>query len=295
MYSFSDVTTLIALGRDKNNNLSFYKIGVGEELLEEIQKKKKKGYKYFEELNSVSFTPTYMPSEDECFSLAYNLPNIMVDAIRNPFALAKITGAEFEKYNIKALIMGKTIIKENNEMCLIVGKRILPAQFLSRGCIKIMLKDNTYNKIDTNVIDISDRSHLLIKDDVLYFDSYQYANQILGLTDYYHTASEPALNEFINNVNILGDIDFTEFAQTRVRKLVAIINDSRLFKRFTAEEISAIAKEEQNIDISIENNKIVLDLTNKQQVMLILNCLAENTFITTFSKKLNLTNSRMEI
>lgn len=287
---------LLALSKDKNNNLSSYLIELSPSLYDKVRSSFIEGFNHFKSLMSIDFKVAEICEKDECFKTPYVLPDAVIDAIRNPLALTKVKDKDLDRIGcIKALFMGEIQEQGKSEHCKVVFKRLTPANFLSRGnwFMRLIYAQGVYNEFDSSIIAIPNKSHAIFDENCLLFDSFQTANQMLGLSEVYRVCSNDDLKKFKGNVILSGSISLEDFALTRVRRLIAIINDSEVLSKQSIEEIEYCAKE-QFIDLPVKDNHIILNLDNKEQTMLILNFLAENTFITTFSKK-RATTSRKKV
>ena len=117
----------------------------------------------------------------------------------------------------------------------------------------------------------------------------------MNLTGYYRQSTESDLENFANHISFESNNDsLTDFANTRIRRLIALINDSHVLEKFSNKELADEASK-QNLSLSFVENKIKLNLDDKKETLLILDFLAENTFMSTFTKQRNRTNSKERI
>ena len=293
MCEFKDAA-LLALAKDKNDNISVYFVKVDNEALQKLRGSFESGFNYFMGLSHNDFEIAERCEKDECFVQKYRLPDILIDAIRNPLSMPPIKNKDFEKYNVKALFMGELYEEDNTEHCTAVFKKLTPSLYASTGRFWLIFSNDVYSELDKNIIGIPDKSHAVFHKDKLYFSSFQTANQIFGLSDLYRICSSNDLKTFSSFVSLVGEISLDEFANTRIRKLLAIIVDSEILSNFSGMQIAQLAAE-QDINIKLDAQEHVeINLDDKDDAMLILNFLAENTFLTTFNKK-KATTSRKKV
>lgn len=286
-------SALYALSKIQDK-LCVYKINVDKDTLSKIKNNFERGVSSFHSMEVHNFSPSYKLDQDECSKMEnYVISDIICDAVRNS-VLHEITGDQFEEKQIKALFMGERSETEHEELFTIVFKRFYFSNCLSRNGLNIWLNKKTYNAISSNIISIPDSNHLLFENGTLYFSSYKIANEILYLTDRYRSATNSDIDNFIKNISFDNKINFYDFATTKLRKLIAQINDSRILEEFSKEQLSLEAKE-QNVPLTYDNDKIKLNLENKNETMLVLDFLAENTFLSTFKKERTRTNSKEKV
>lgn len=278
-----------------HDKLRVYKINVDKDTITKIRKNFAEGVDYFQSLEVHTFSPTYKLEQDECAKMEnYEISDVICDAVRNS-ALPAITGEQFEENNIKALFMGERVETVHEELFTVVFKRFYLSNCLTRKYLNIFLNKNTYNAISSNIISIPESNHLLFKNGTLYFSSYKIANEILYLTDRYRSATDTDIENFKKNISFENEqVSLEDFASTKHRKLIAQINDSHILDEFSKDKLSSEARE-QNVPLIYDNGKIKLNLENKRETMLVLDFLAENTFLSTFRKERNRTNSKEKV
>lgn len=288
-------STLLALAKN-DSKFCVYKIQVKKEALLAIQSNFKQGIDYFSKLDPHPFTGTYKLDEEECLKIDnYSLSQSLSDAIINSANLAPITGDQFKDKNIKALFMGTYLANQDTNLIIAVFKRLYFSNCLTKGGLNLFFDKNSYNTISTNIISVPENYHILLKGGTLYFSSYKIASEILNLTDYYRQSTESDLENFANHISFESNNDsLTDFANTRIRRLIALINDSHVLEKFSNKELADEASK-QNLSLSFVENKIKLNLDDKKETLLILDFLAENTFMSTFTKQRNRTNSKERI
>lgn len=285
-----DNSSLYALSKTRSG-ADVYKINVSAKAIMKIRENFAEGLDFFLKQEPHDFTPLYKLDEDECSCLKnFTAPDFLFDAIRNSANLKEITGKDFERLDIKALFMGEVAEQDNDEKYTIVFKRLYMSNVLKRSGLNLLWSDNVYTSIESDALSIPENSNAAFANGSLYFLSYKIVNEMLDLSDRYRSATSADLREFESKVACDGDL--TDFANTKARKLIAMINDSRVLEIYSIEEIAAAAKR-QNIMLKYDDDgKIALDLGKHKEAMIILDFLAENTFISTFTKTRNRTNSR---
>ena len=158
-----------------------------------------------------------------------------------------------------------------------------------------MLYDEKTFKQDQRVgIAISDYIDCLYDGTNLIFNSYYYARQVFDLSEYYRTASNVDIDNFIGaNIIDFGDAGeaFKISANSWIRRKIALINDSGVLTQYKATDIKELAKKQSNIDVTVQNEKIVFP-TDTNEIKILLSFLDEEAYQGPFSKETFLSNSK---
>lgn len=285
--------TLFALSKDKNTNaLIVNRLNVSPAVLENILISFENGLSDKKELNPVSFNGVYKPDDDECLCIVnFTLADEITDAIRSPINIPTLEPSEIISKNVKALFMGGLSEDVNGEKIAVVFKRLFASNVIKSSFLNLCFNNKTYNKLMDDVLCIPEQNDVWFKDETLFFKSFKLANEMLGLGNYYRTASTPELEKFRGEVVIKGMSDFVKEANTKIRRLVAIINDLQTLADMPAVKDAA---ELQNIELKFdEDNHLIIDFAKKDEAMLLLYFLSENTFLGTFTHQRQRTNSKV--
>lgn len=192
--------------------------------------------------------------------------------------------------------MGEVFNNNLVEKFIIVFKRIYPTNCLRKNFLNIMLNKDTYNSISSSIISIPENNHILYKDDTLYFLSYKIASEVLSLYSEYRSATNDEVECFIKKISYDSNkYDFQKYAIKKIRKRIALILDSKILDNYNEQDLFLEAKKQGLNLLFDENKKIIFDLKDKKGTLLILDFLSENTFLSTFSKERNRTNSKEKI
>lgn len=245
----------------------------------------------------IPFDGNYKPNEDELFIIRnYQMPDFITDAIRNPLgvpAYEKINGRYPE---IKAVLIGKKQENGHKEEFSISFQKMRKEQIVSKNKLSIILDNNTFVENKKLCFGISENIDCAFLDGGLYFNSYFFARQVLELGDYYRTATDSDVEDFIKMSELeIADKDlFRSQAQSSwLRRKIASINDSGVLKSRNAKSIKAIAKK-TGIQIEITGNKILIPEA-KEEVKIILGFLDEEAYRGPFSNTTYLAGSKRKI
>ncbi len=283
--------TLFALSK-ATNSLVVNKLDVSNDVIDAIEHSFMEALETEKELSSVPFNGTYKPDDDECLTIVnFTLPDEISDAIRSPINVTSLEPSEIVSKNIKALFMGGVSEENSGEKITVVFKRLYASNVIRHSPLNICFNNKVYNRLMTDVLSIPDQNDVWFNNGALFFKSFKLANEILSLGNYYRVASTPDLRKFANKVTIKGMPDFETKANSRIRRLVAIINDLH-----TLSDISAIKDAAQSQKISLafdDHDHLIIDFSNKTDAMLVLDFLSENTFLGTFTHQRQRTNSKV--
>lgn len=258
---------------------------------------------FLDETIPIDYQPNYKPDEDELQVIhKYSLPKSITDAIKNPINVQEFSIENMEEFDIRCLFIGKFEEISNEEKFIIEFKRIYKSYLLTKErstFLDLFLGDgNTYRKFDSSIFSIPTDAQAFYDNGDLIFKSYKITNEMLDLSEYYMTASDDKIKEFFENNNdkimMLNNNHNIQFT-ARIRRLLAIISDEEILQNNKIEDIAQCARN-QKISLNIGSDKrIILDPNDKKQLDNTLNFLAQNTFITTFSREPQITNSRRKL
>lgn len=285
-----DDSLLYALSKNQQDS-QVYKINISESALAGIRENFAKGFEDLGRMDAHNLSPNYKLDDGECACIRnFAVPDVIFDAIRNPLHLQAVTGADFSDLNVKALFMGEIKEMTKDEKYTIVFKRLYMSSILKHSCLNILLSGDVYTDFQNDAIAIPEISHASYANGTLLFMSYKIANEMIDLADYYRSATTNDLKLFQSMAVCHGSLQ--DFANTKARRLIAFINDSHVLENYDFNVLDEAARE-QGITLEQDaSGKVLLNLEKRKETMLVLDFLAENTFLATFSKRLNRTNSR---
>jgi len=275
-----------------------YKLEIDNETQKAINKLFEKSALELKEKQSVEFTGSYSPLEDEILYIQnFILSDSLKDAFRNPITAESFIPDENNIHEIKSVCIGYCENTCNGERFIAGFQRFRKDQYISIDKIRLLFDSNTFRQDNRIGIAISDYIDCLYDGTNLIFSSYYYARQIFDLSEYYRTASDVDLDNFVNcKIIELGTFKqlFKNTANSWVRRKIALINDSGVLEKYKAKDIKKIAKQQSDIDINVENDKIIFP-TNANEIKILLGFLDEEAYRGPFSKSIFLSNSKRRV
>ena len=252
--------------------------------------------KLIENKECIDFDGSYKPNDDEILSIKnFSISEEIIDSIRNPLGVSpfQCIGDDFPE--IKSIFVGECIIKNNIEQFNIAFQCFKKEQYLSRNKFNLFFRNDTFFMQESFGLSVYDTIDCYYTNSELQFISFFKARQIFSLGEYYRIATDKELESFTRNANIVfEDINFFEsIADTWIRRKIAMINDSNILHNYSASYISESASE-LNIDISIDNDKIVMP-RNKKDIKIILGFLDEEAYKGPFSHNTYIANSKRQV
>ena len=249
------------------------------------------------------FTVNYKPEEDEVLRIEnFLLQDGIKDAIRNPLGCSifeKDTEGEIDDESdkqgypvIKAIFVGERIQSDVGEHFNIAFQRYRKEQNLSALPFRLFHSNNTFTPEKHFGIGITNSIDCYYTGDNLVFSSFFFARQVFDLRRYYRSASDPEVIAFTKNeaLDFENPDAFNGFANTYVRRKIAMINDSNVLNNYSASQIKKLAKN-AGIDIKIQDKKIVIP-ADKDAAMEVLAFLDEEAYRGPFTNDLLLANSK---
>lgn len=244
---------------------------------------------------SIPFTGSYTPLEDEILYIQnFVLSDTLKDAFRNPVIVESFIPNETNIQDIKAICIGYCESTDNGEKFIAGFQRFRKDQYISIDKIRLLFDSNTFKQDQRIGIAISDCIDCLYDGEKLIFCSYYYARQIFNLSEYYRTASNRDIDDFIGEkIMEFGDFKdtFKDTANSWVRRKIALINDSGVLNKYNAKDIKKLAKKHSNIDLKVEDEKIVFP-TDANEIKILLSFLDEEAYLGPFSKETFLSTSK---
>ena len=293
---FSNQTVFVLIKEDKEETV--YKLDVDDNTQKEINKILDEAASNLREKQGIEFTGSYTPLEDEVIRISnFILPDQIKDALRNPITVDSFRPNTESMQEIRAIFVGHCENTESGEKFTAAFQRFRREQYISVDKINLFFDKNTFKQNKRIGISIGYYVDCLVTGTMLFFESYFFARQVFDLSGYYRTASEKDIDDFLN-IKILdfGSLkdDFSEKTNSWVRRKIAMINDSGVLTKHTAKEIKKVAKKHSDIDIIVEDDKIVFPEDTKEQKIL-LSFLDEESWKGAFSNDTYISTSKRKI
>lgn len=241
----------------------------------------------------VPFDGSYKPHNDEFLAIeSFQLPDEIMDAIRDSLGVAAFDKENDEFPEIKAIFVGERTQTGETEKFSVAFQRFRKEQYISTRWYNLFFENNTFFQEKRFGISISDTIDCYYTDGELQFTSFYFARQVFDLSDYYRLATDVEVDSFAKSekLSIEDSVAFRGMANTWIRRKIAMINDSQVLVNYTASEIKMLAAE-SGIDIDIKEEAIVIP-DDKEKVKVILGFLDEEACKGPFSQKTYLANSK---
>lgn len=243
----------------------------------------------------VIFTGSYSPLEDEILCIQnFVLSDDLKDAFRNPVIIEPFIPNKTDMQDIKAICIGYCENTGNDEKFIAGFQKLRKDQYITINKIRLLYDGKTFNQDQRAGIAISDYIDCFYDGANLIFNSYYYARQVFDLSEYYRTASNVDIDNFIGaDIMDFGDAGeaFKTSANSWIRRKIALINDSGVLTRYEATDIKRLAKKQSNIDVTVQNEKIIFP-KDTNEIKILLSFLDEEAYQGPFSKETFLSNSK---
>lgn len=244
----------------------------------------------------VIFDGSYKPNNDEFLAIErFQLPDSIMDAIRDPLGVDAYQKEADEFPEIKAIFIGERIETGETEKFNVAFQRFRKEQYISTKWYNLFFDSNTFIQEKRFGISISDSIDCFYTDGELQFASFYFARQVFDLGDYYRSATDNEVAAFTasDKLAIEDKEAFSCMANTWIRRKIAMINDSKVLTNYPAAEIKSRATT-VGIDIDTHEGKIVIP-NDKDKVKVILGFLDEEAYKGPFSQNTYLANSKRRI
>ena len=280
------------------SNGDVFKLDVEEEVQAEI-------IRYFSEAtipllknNGIyEFDGNYKPENDERLKIShFEISDKIKNAIRNPIGVNSFSKTNGSFPSIKAIFVGKAIIKDGDEYFQIGFQLFRKNQYLTcSGRLNLFFTSSTFKAMTNYGICISDSVECVFFKGELIFKSFYYARQIFDLTSYYRSATDKEVNNFLNEKSLYFENanTFRDQSNMWVRRRIARINDFNILNKYTPDAIIRLAKS-SGIEILKKDNKLYIP-SDKAKIKTILGFLDEETYKGVFTNSLYLANSKRKI
>ena len=244
----------------------------------------------------VIFDGSYSPNPDEFLTIeSFSLGDKIEAALRNPIGLESYQRVEGAFPEIQAILVGEWENTDQGEKFTAAFQRFRKDQYILPKRFNLFFENNTFRLDGRFGISIADVIDCFFQEGQLQFTSYYFARQIFDLQGYYRLATEKDINSFTRNKNLSfsDSKDFAKMSDSWVRRKIAVINDSKVLEKYSAEKIKSLAKA-NGIAIKVENEKIVIP-ADKKEVKVILGFLDEEAYKGAFSGTTFLANSKRKV
>ncbi len=244
----------------------------------------------------IVFDGSYKPNEDEILTIEnFQLSDEIKDAIRDPLGVQSFKKEDGEFPEIKAIFIGERVEEGETEKFNVVFQRFKKEQYISTKWCNLFFEGNTFFQEKRFGISIADGIDCYYVDKELQFSSFYYARQVFDLSECYRSATDSEVKAFTTSTKLsIDDADaFTGFANTWVRRKIAMINDSQVLENYSASEIKKRAKA-VGVDIEVKDKKVVIP-NDKERIKIILGFLDEEAYKGPFSQKTFLANSKRQL
>ncbi len=242
----------------------------------------------------VLFDGRYKPESSEILVIEdYNIKSEIKDAIKSPIAEDTLDNVTLDVPNLKAVFIGNTIEAE----LVIVMQLIQKSQHLTSEGFKLFQRGGTFESIGESGFTLTNRIDAAYVGSSLIFSSYYLARQIFDLGEYYRSATDHDIDEFINDakIEVEDGESFAENTDSWVRRKIALIKDSKVMEINTVSSICEIAGE-YNVSIPIKQvdgiKKIVMP-KDKKELKEVLKFLDEDIYKGPLTNKTYETNSKL--
>ncbi len=240
----------------------------------------------------IAFDGNYSPGADETLCIHdFALEEMIRDAVETPAGINSFVPNETNKDKIKAIFVG--------EICdgkmVIAFQKFKKEQYISVKGINLFFDKETFVQEKRFGISISDEIDCIYEDGKLLFKSFFMAKQIFSLMEYYREATHGEVERFTQMKELAMDNAeiFIGQADSRVRKKIASIMDSKVLEKYSARDIQRIGGQ-TGINVVIRDKKIVIP-TDKKQMKIILGFLDEEVYKGYFSNATYITNSKRSV
>lgn len=249
------------------------------------------------------FSANYKPEDDEFLKIEnFQLSDDIKDAIRNPLGVSAYEkdpdirddgDEDFTAFpDIKALFVGERIQEDETEKFNIAFQRYRREQNIVALPFRLFFSNNTFKQDKRFGIGISYIVDCYFTGDELQFNSFFFARQVFDLSGYYRSATDSEVVSFTENTKLEFENAeaFKGFANSYVRRKIAMINDSNVLEEYTAPQIKSLAAN-IGVDIAVKNDKVVVP-ADKEEALIVVGFLDEEAYRGPFSQNLLLANSK---
>jgi len=192
-----------------------------------------------EEVPFTAETPT--ADAGEVLTIAdFTLPADITTAVNNPNATAGLIFTTADAYQIKSIF---AVVQAQRPQVLFQAfdrRRVLGDQ---AGRFAITHSQGTFRRLEDPALVLDSRLAMIYQGGTLYFRSYQVANHIVDLSQYYREASNDEITAFLNEGGVGCDAvgDLLDNIDTVGRKKFALVRESGVLDTVPVNRIVAVA------------------------------------------------------
>ncbi len=274
--------------------------------LEEIFQKDIREY---QQLDSKDFFPDYTPKRGaENLKLdGFRLPAVMERGMLLWHSRDRLRPTDIRPHGVKALVaveIGHMPPDNPNErrqrfVKQAAFKRLDKSRIIDQSVLRIVWSRETFDRIDGPGITVPEGLDALYVEGTLYFNSHRTANGFLDLTDAFDEASEPQINEVMDQGILLyaGDSTIHDFVNPTNKRAISMLWRSGRMASMNVQQIKEYAEEygvEFDTDGSGPIEKILVPETNKAFKEL-LDLLNQNYFPGIFDGEKYVANSKRPV
>lgn len=240
----------------------------------------------------IPFDGRYQPTEDEVFFIeGFALPQDIVTSIQKPTSAAALDRDTAERWDaLKSFFAGRST-SGNLEV-------VFQAFDRRRSLVRarsIVLRKETFSRLDDPGIILDSRAVAVFRNDRLYFRSYLNARRVLDLAQFYRTATDNDVRNFVKLPQLLFEDaeTFLAMADAPVRRKVALIADSKILETVTPAKIQKAA-DVYGLTIAVKAGRLVVP-KEKKELKMFLRFLEENYFTSELTGTRFLTSSKRPV
>lgn len=244
----------------------------------------------------VEFDGSYRAHNDEFLAIErFQLPDSIMDAIRDPLGVTPYQKQNDEFPEIKAIFVGERTEVGGAEKFNVGFQRFRKEQYISTKWYNLFFDTNTFFQEKRFGISVSDSIDCYYTEGELQFTTFFFARQVFDLSNYYRSATDNEVVEFSASKKLFFENadSFKTMANSWIRRKIAMINDSKVLSNYSAAEIKNLAAV-AGVDIEIQKECIVIP-NNKEKVKVILGFLDEEAYKGPFSQITFLANSKRQV
>lgn len=240
----------------------------------------------------VKFDGDYKAESDEILEInSYNIDANILKAIEEPIGVAAFIPNTTNQESIKAVF----VEEKYEDSTVIAFQKFRKEQYITTKRHNLFFDKDTFIEEKRFGISISNNVDCIYINGNLQFESYHFARQIFDLSQYYRLATDGEVETFTQTPLIEFDnvIEFVSQTDSRVRRKIASILDSKVLEKYTATQIKTIGKK-LGIEVVVKNKKVIIP-NKKEEMKVILGFLDEEVYRGVFSNDTYITNSKRTV
>ncbi len=257
--------------------------------------------KFTTQVHEIDFAINYKPEEGEHFRICpYDLPPWLEG--KNSENIKKVERIHRSDYLVNAIagIVAFTRDRGNNELMLFQnfskGHIIQPGGYIFLGPDAFSHPD-LYSNADSRLLRLDNKLSAVYfpEEKKLLFDSFRNVNTFLPISDSYRLASKKDILNILNHKLFECDDENTivNNATQFMRRRFAMLKDAEILGALSAAKVKEQA-DEHNIDIRINDDKIIFP-TENHQAKILLQFLNDEIFRGSLTNEIYETNSKKKV